>query len=72
MAIEIHTIFPQKRVVNELIRIKKVGLMHKRTIDLILSGPIKQRMEFETKYKLYQFLQLVKLFKMRKLNELHH
>lgn len=69
LAIEIHYSKHADAVVHELVQINKIGLHHKRQIEFMLSGPFKQNIEFESQYKLAQFLQLVKMFKMRDMYE---
>ena len=44
--------------------------MYKRSLELMLSGPLVHIVEFESNFKLAQFLQLVKMFKMREIYEL--
>jgi len=43
--------------------------MYKRSLELMLSGPLVHIVEFESNFKLNQFLQLIKMFKMRELYE---
>lgn len=49
-----------------------MGLIHKKSIEFLLSGPFKQIIQFESAYKLAQFMQLVKLFKMREMYEIQN
>jgi hypothetical protein len=56
---------------HELIQSNRLDYSQSLKLELFLRGPFKQVWEFESHYKLGQFLQIVKLFRMREQYEMN-
>lgn len=52
-------------MVYNLITVSRTGLHFKKTLEIVLSGPLVHIVEFESNFKLTQFLQLIKMFRTR-------